>query len=376
MEAEDLFKLFKLAEEEKMAVLLIGKYGTGKSSVVYEYGKKRAKELEGELAIWHELSEEEKEKVIKNAGKYYVIVDIKGPMISPENLIMPLLVDEELIWETPLWVKVFNKEESAGILLIDNIDMAPSGLQSTLSELILQRKIAEDSLESKNLLVAAVGNDSGSNEYANEIPKQLLNRFIVVNTDNILLNVDYWVKWALQNDIDKRVIDYVLYKNNLFTMAREPLGQSTTPRTLHILSDMIKNENNMEYIELVSKASLEEHDALEFTEFIKLYEKLKDLEKYVKNTELLNELNEQELFIVSMKITDMYLNNKVDVDKYFNFIESVAKKRREYSLTMYKYIKDIVKNSEKTNMLIEKILQHKDSEMHKLFNELLTFSKL
>jgi len=376
MDAEKLYKRFKLAEEKRMAVLLIGKYGEGKSSIVYEYGKRRAKELGRELVLWHELLEEEKKKVIENAEKYYVIVDIKGSMISPENLIMPFLVDEELIWKTPLWVRVFRNENSAGILFIDEINMTPSKLQSILFELILMRKIAEDSLKSKNLLVVGAGNDLESNEYANEIPKPLLNRFIVVYTDDILLNVDYWIKWALQNDIDKRVIDYVLYKNSLFTMSKESLKQSTTPRSLHMLSRIIKGQDDIETIEFFSKALLEEHDSIEFVEFIKLYEKLKDLEKYVKNTELLNELNEQELFIISMKITDLYLNNKVDVDKYFNFIESVAKRRREYSLTMYKYIKDIVKDTEKTNKLIEKILQHKDSEMHKLFNELLTFSKL
>jgi len=363
-------------------VLLIGKYGIGKSSLVYEYGRRRAQELGRDLVKWHELSEEEKEKVIENVERYYVIVDIKGSMISPENLIMPFIINNELVWKTPLWVKVFRDERSAGILFIDEINMTPSKLQSILFELILQRKIAEDSLKSKNLLIVGAGNDLESNEYANEIPKPLLNRFIVINTDDILLNVDYWLKWALENNVDKRVIDYVLYRSSsmsrgvLFTMSRESLKQSTTPRSLHMLSDMIKDVNDIEYIEFIAKTLLEEHDALEFTEFLRLYEKLTDLEKYVNNLSLIEGLNEQELFIVTMKVTELYLSNKVDVERYFRFIETIAKKRKEYSLTAYKYIKDIVKDKEKTEKLVEIILKHKDSEMFQLFNRIISFSKL
>jgi len=375
MEVKELFDLFKIAEEEKMAVVLVGKYGTGKSSLVYEYGKKRAKELNRELVIWHELSEDEKKKVIENAEKYYVIIDIKGYMINLDGLIIPFM-DNNIIWITPLWAKVFTKEESTGILFIDDINMAPNLQQSILSELVLQRKIANVYLKAKNLLIIMAGNPNDVNEIANMIPKPFKNRLTILDTDEILLNVDYWTKWAIQNDIDKRVIDYVLYKNNLFTMSRESLKQSTTPRSLHMLSKIIKNVNDLEYIEFVSKALLEEHDALEFTEFVRLYDKLRDLEKYVNNTSLLNSLNEQELFIVTMKVTELYLSNKVDVEKYFRFIESVAKKRRECSLTAYKYIKDIVNDREKTERLIEMILKHKDSEMYKLFNEIISFSKL
>ena len=373
MNGEVLFKIFEKAMEKRKSVLLIGKFGIGKSSVIYKYAEKKAKELNKQLAIWHELTEKEKYEIINNADKYFVLVDIKGSMISLENLIMPVLdKNNQLVWQVPLWVKVFEKENSSGILFIDEINMTSSKLQSILFELILQRKIAETSLKSKNLLIIAGGNDLDSNEYANEIPKPLINRFILVNADEYLLNIDYWVAWAKRNNIDDRIIHYVLFKNKLFTKSEDSLSQSTTPRSLEILSEMIKDENDINMIEVFAKTLLEKNDAIEFTAFVKLYEKLKDINIYIKDVNKLEELKEDELFIVTMKIVDYYLSNKINVNDLMKVLNKLLELRKEYIVVALKLIK--ISDMNKFDELTDKIVEN-DNELYRMLKDMLTFYK-
>jgi len=365
-----LKNLFERVEANKKAVLLVGKYGIGKSSIVYQYAQKRSKDLNRELAIWHELTEEEKKKVIENPENYYVLVDIKGSMISPENLIMPKFTNGDVEWSVPLWVKVFEKEESAGILFIDEINMTPPSLQSILFELILQRKIAETSLKSKNLLVVGAGNDLESNEYANEIPKPLLNRFLVINFDEIITYDDF-VRYAMNKDFDKRVIYYILFKKSVFTKANESLKQSTTPRSLEMLSDMIKDANDLEYIELVAKSLLEEHDAIEFIAFVENIEKLKDIDEYVKDITKIHKLEEDQKFIVIMKIVDYYLESKIDARKLADILTYLKEKDlAEYVLVALKRIKE---NKEKFDELVDVITR--EDEYSSLINLAIELNK-
>jgi len=214
---------------------------------------------------------------------------------------------------------------------------APS-LQSLLFELILQRKLAETSLKSKDLLIVCAGNDLNSNEFANEIPKPLMNRFLLINFDEFV-SIENFIKYAKAKNFDNRVIDYVLYKNSLFTQSKEALKQSTTPRSLEFLSNLIKNENDIEFIRFVAKSCLEENDSIEFVAFVELYEKLINIEKYL-DYELkeLEKLQNEELFIISLKLTDKLLEKKLDVKKYLNYLEKVAKIRKEFVLVCLKYI--------------------------------------
>jgi len=335
-----LIKLIEKAEKERLSILLIGKFGIGKSFFVYKYAEKKAKELGKIFVKWHELNENEKKEIIENCDKYYVLVDIKGSMISLDNLVLPFLSNNnELIWKVPLWVKLFEKENSSGILFIDEINMTSPSLQSLLFELILQRKIAETSLKSKNLLIISAGNDLDSNEYANEIPKPLANRFILINFDEFV-SLDSFVKYMKDNDFDNRIISYVLFKNSFFTKSKESLKQSTSPRSIEFLNKLIKGENDLEYIRICSKACLEENDSLEFISFVEMYEKLTNIEKYLDYPiEKLKELKNDELFIITMKLNEMFINNKIDAKKFVEFLEKLAEFRNEYVLVCIKLIK-------------------------------------
>jgi len=380
MDGEKLIELLRIYEKAGITVFLLGRYGIGKSSVVYEYARRRAEELGKKLVIWHQTTEEEKKRVLEHPEKYYILVDIKGSMISLDNLIIPI-IDKEMKtvdWIVPTWIKVFENEKASGVLFIDELNMTASKLQALLFELLLQRKIANVYLRAKDLLIIGAGNPSDVNEIANVIPEPLRNRMAILNADELLLNVEGWIKWANENNIHPLIIDYVLYKKNIWSRAKGEWGQATTPRSLEMLSKtlyIINTEKEFDKLELLAKSLLEEHDALEFIAFVKMYNELKDLTVYIKEPERLKTMEEQKVFIIGLKLTEMYLANEINVKDYLKVLEVIANRIGEYALTMLKYIKDIAKKPQKLGELVNEVIKDKNNRIYQIINDVYEFSR-
>jgi hypothetical protein len=364
-----LFKIFDKAFKEKISIGLFGKYGIGKSSLVYEYALMKSKELNRELRIWHELNRDEKDEIMKNPEKYFVLVDIKGSMISLDNLIIPIPKGDKLVWETPEWMKLFSNEKSSGILFIDELNMTVPTLQSILYELIFQRKLGEYSIKG-NVLVITAGNDLESSEVAKEIPKPLINRMLFINADELLIDLDSWLEYAKSKEFDERIIGWVLFNDKHITYSKDSMEQSTTPRSLELLNKMIKGENDIDYIKLVAKSLLEKNDATQFISFIVLYEKLKDIDKYINNVELIDNLSNEERIIIIMKISEKFVNDKIDIDKYYDFINRLSKKNKMLTAFALRYLK--YQNTEKYKIIIDRIIKD-GGNLYELIKGILEF---
>lgn len=364
-----LFRIFDKAFKEKIAIGLFGKYGIGKSSLVYEYALRKSKELDRELKIWHELNRDEKDEIMKNPEKYFVLVDIKGSMISLDNLIIPIPKGDKLIWETPEWMKLFSNEMSSGILFIDELNMTVPTLQSILYELIFQRKLGEYVIKG-NVLVITAGNDLESSEVAKEIPKPLINRMLFINADELLIDLDSWLEYAKSKEFDERIIGWVLFNDKHITYSKDSMEQSTTPRSLELLNKMIKGENDIDYIKLVAKSLLEKNDATQFISFIVLYEKLKDIDKYINNVELIDTLSNEERIIIIMKISEKFVNDKIDIDKYYDFINRLSKKNKMLTAFALRYLK--YQNTEKYKIIIDRIIKD-GGNLYELIKGILEF---
>ena len=362
-----LFKIFERARERGIAVGLIGSYGIGKSSLVYEYALMKSKELGKELKIWHELGKEEKEEIINDPSKYFILVDIKGSLISLDNLIIPI-PNNGITWEVPSWMKLFSNEKSSGILFIDEINMTVPTLQSLLFELIFQRKLGEYVIKGDVLIITA-GNDLESNISAKEIPQPLINRLILINANEIL-DLEGWLEYARENNIDNRIIGWVLFNNRNINYPKESMKQSTTPRSLELLSKMINGENDMDYIRFVAKGLLEENDYIQFIGFVDLYEKLKDIDKYINNIELLNELKDDEKIIIMMKITERYIKDKLDLNKFYNILEQLSDKNRLLTVFTIRYLR--YQNDDKFKKVFDRIIKE-NGKLYDLLGQMLEF---
>jgi len=369
MKKETLFKLFQNAEKRGKSIIIIGNYGIGKSQLIYEYAEQKAKQLNKELLIWHLLTEEQKKELIENKEKLknsFILVDIKLQSIGDISKLtgIPIIVngngEHKIIWELPLFLKVLTKEESSGVLFLDEINMASPSLQSTVFEVLLQRKIGEWKL-SNNILVIGAGNTLDVNISANPIPRPLINRCVFIKFDGF--DLEDWIKWAISKQLDERVISFVKMFKELYKDAEEELETSTRPRSYEILSDLIKNENDIDFIELVAFGTLHRSTGAEFINFIKLFDKL-DYEKYINEPKLFEEEETQVKYAI---ITLIARNiNQIDIKRLMNFINQVSRNEPEFIMLLLM----LIKNKSKA---IDKILLNLPRDIIDRFAHILTF---
>jgi hypothetical protein len=265
-------------------------------------------------------------------------------------------------------MRVFENEKSMGVLFIDEINMTLPSLQSLLFELVFQRKLGESTIKGDVLIITA-GNDLESNNVAKELPQPLINRMIFINANEIF-DIEAWLEYAKRVNIDNRIIGWVLFNNRNISYSNDVMKQSTTPRSLEMLSKMINGEKDMNYIRMVAFGLLEPNDALQFTTFIELYEKFSDIDKYIDNIELLKELKEDERIIIMMKITERYINDKLSLEKYYNILDrlsDISKMLVVFSLRYLKY-----QNSDKFRILLDRVIKE-NGRVYNLLGQMLEF---
>jgi len=368
MKKEIIYKVFEKAQEKGKSVILIGDYGIGKSQLIYEYAEQKAKQLNKELVIWHLLNENQKKELIENKEKLrnsFVLVDIKLQSVGDISKLtgIPIIVngngEHKIIWELPLFLKVLSQEESDGILFLDEINMASPSLQSTTFELLLQRKIGEWRLNN-NVLVIGAGNTLDVNISANPIPRPLINRCVFIKFDGF--DLEDWIKWAISKQLDERVISFVKMFKELYKDAEEELETSTRPRSFELLSDLIKNEEDIDYIELVAFGTLHKSTAVEFINFIKLFDKL-NYREYIEDPRKFAQLEGQAKYVI---ITLIARNiNQIDIKRLINFINQVSNEPEFIMLLLM-----LIKNKSKA---IDKILLNLPRDIIDRFAHILTF---
>ena len=352
MKKETLFKLLDKAKEKQKSVILIGNYGIGKSQLIYEYAEQRAKELNKKLIVWHLLNEEEKKLIYSNIKDYFILVDIKLQTIGDISKLtgVPIIVnngEQKIFWEPPAFIKVLTNPHAVGVFFLDEINMALPSLQSITFELLLQKKIGEWKI-SKDVLIVGAGNTLETNISANPIPKPLINRCLFIHFE--AFDVDDWIKWALDKKLDERVIAYVKLFRELIRDDDNELTQTTRPRSFEILSDMIEDSDDLDYIELVANAVLHKTDAVQFINFVKLMNKL-NYNIYIEEP---TAFDTQELNVKYAIITIISKNvDKIDKNKLANFIIHISETNSEFALLLLSLLKS--RKSQALNKILEKL---------------------
>ncbi|MCD6445923.1 hypothetical protein J7L49_03965, partial [Candidatus Bathyarchaeota archaeon] len=233
----------------------------------------------------------------------------------------------------PLFLKILTKPNAKGILFLDEINMAMPSLQSLAFEITLQRKVGEWKIGDGVLIVCA-GNPLDVNISANPIPKPLINRLCFIKVE--VPDVDEWIKWAINKGIDERIIAFVKLFEELKKDSEEDLEQTTRPRSYELLSDMIKGEEDIEYIRECALGYLHKITANKFIKFIQLMSKL-DYKRYIENPELFRELNNEEKYaLVTLVVRHV---KEIDTKKLIKFVKVVADDVLELSAILLSLVK-------------------------------------
>ena len=199
------------AHRADLPFILIGRHGSGKSEVV--------------------------ENTAKKLGIGFEVLDLT--LLEPVDLIgLPKIIADKTSYIPPSILPRSGK----GLLLLEELNRASEVIRACVLELLTRRRIHEYSLP-ENWLPCATINPSGKSYMVDALDPALLSRFITVN---IKIDKKAWLKWAAENGIDQRIIEFVTASPDAFETKKYSDENSSetdngiNPRSLEYCSRFIK----------------------------------------------------------------------------------------------------------------------------------------
>ena len=305
-----LTNVYKKMIDEKInyrlfpSVMLWGQPGVGKSDAI--------KEIQNNLT---ELT-----------NKKIVVTDVRLLLFNPIDLRGIPTVDKEK--GTSIWLRpeIFNMDASDdvfNILFLDEISAAPPSVQSAAYQIVLDHKVGEHRLPD-NCVVICAGNRVSDHSVAFKMPKALANR--VLHFD-ILVDFKEWKKWALDREIDERVLSFLSFSPqslNTFDGSNDEVAFAT-PRTWEMASNVLKLVSGEEtsFPREMIEGIIGKKTCVEFITFLKVYKGLPNIEDIFdgKVKEVPQELDK--LYAIANSIVNLSRTYYTDIKKMTNALQYI-----------------------------------------------------
>jgi len=288
-----------LYDNREIAGFIHGTTGIGKSDVITETSQDIAERFDDrEFVKWDALTDTQKDTVIENPEDYFVLCDTRlSDMDASDIKGIPLLEGDYADWKPPKWSAPFSQDNAAGVLFLDEFNLGNELVQSSFYQVILDRRASAERF-SDDVLILGAGNMEGDRASIHEMPGPLRNRFLHVELERP--SPDDWANWAVENDIDARIIDYLsgagIGHNDLFTFDENKDAYAfATPRTWEFASELIEDksiEGDKENFELAVKSAVGSGVGQKFISFLETQSNL-DIQKYIENPEKAANLDEE-----------------------------------------------------------------------------------
>ena len=203
-------ELYKKYIESNIPLLLIGKSGTGKSEII--------KSIASELNM--------------------PVVDLRMSQLPPEDLNgLPAPTEDKKAFSylLPEWFYKF-QPDTPFVLFLDEINQATPNTINALYALVHDKMLA--GRVNPNMRVVAAGNLLDESDYLNELPKPLLNRFVVKAHEAKAKEViDYLSEKYKNNEKAQRILTAVQKLDWLQHMNPRALERCIKILTVHKIKD-------------------------------------------------------------------------------------------------------------------------------------------
>lgn len=185
--------------------------------------------------------------------------------------------------DTTRWVKPDDLavlEKGRNLLIVEEITDCNAAMQNALCRLIYDKQIGSLTLSNETFVVAT-GNRTEDKSGAQRLSTKLGNRMRVHTFEE---NLDDWVEWALNNNLDPVLVQFVRYRPNLLSDfdPNRPYGINPTPRSWATVN-MIDPKLPTDLFFAEVAGSVGEGAAAEYTAFRKIFASLVSFEDVVMN---------------------------------------------------------------------------------------------
>jgi MoxR-like ATPase len=170
----------------------------------------------------------------------------------------------QTITAAPQWVpNVDLGAPEKGIFVIDDFNRAGKRIINGIMDLLQNGGLATWKLP-KGWSIMLTANPGGGDYQVTELDGAQMTRMTHISME---FEEKAWAKWALSNNIDERVVNFVLSHPELI---RD--GELTTPRSIEHFANNIRNiknlKENLDMVMVLSNGSLDPNAAVVFTTFI------------------------------------------------------------------------------------------------------------
>lgn len=204
------------------------------------------------------------------------LVDVRLSQMDPVDLRgVPSIKEDQTVWMPPVF---FPKDpDSEGILFLDELNSAPPSVQAAIYQLVLNRQMGEYVLP-KGWRIICAGNRVSDRGVVFRLPTPLANRMVHLHVE---ARFDDFKLFALKQKLHHFIIGFLSFRPDL--LSNEPVVEDdanpafATPRSYHMLSEIVKKEAAIEKIYPVIYGTIGYSAGIEFVSYVKVYEEIPDI---------------------------------------------------------------------------------------------------
>jgi MoxR-like ATPase len=198
-------------------------------------------------------------------------IDVRLSQLAPTDLRGLPVADQKA--HVSRWLPPeFLPQSGAGILFLDEINLAPPIMQGMAQQLILDRRVGSYQVPEGWFIIAA-GNRKEDRAAAFDMPAPLANRFIHLEIE---VDLDSFKHYALERGIDEQIIAFVMFRPELLHKLAPQQPAWPSPRSWDMANLLLKNRMDV-------AAAIGAGAAVEFQAFRELYAQVPDLDAVLSN---------------------------------------------------------------------------------------------
>ncbi len=327
----------------KRALFIWGTMGIGKSFKVRDAARKVAAEL-GLKIDEKNLQFGSLEHI--NDPEYFLVIDIRLSQCDPSDLRgIPVWQKDR---DATKWLPPTTFPRAGyGFIFFDELNLAPNLVQASAYQFILDRGLGEYQVPDGYGVLAA-GNRLEDRANVFDMAAPLSNRMGHVQLDEP--PVQDWSKWALNNDIDPRIVGYLNFKQGSLYQFDPNAKEKAfgTPRTWHFASDLIKDipTSNLASLKLFVGSLVGEGEATSFTGFLQLRKHLRPIKEYFEHAKTITLPEKMDLqWALVTSIVEYYKANMKKSTKIFpQLVDLLKRLSEEYAVFTMKMIHNFDKD--------------------------------
>ncbi len=221
----------------KLSTMIWGPPGIGKSSIVRQ------------TALSHDLG----------------FIDLRLSQLAPTDLRgLPVAEDGVSRWYPP----EFLPRDGAGILFLDELNLAPPAMQGMAQQLILDRRVGNYTVPD-GWYIWAAGNRKEDMAAVYDMPAPLANRFLHLDVEP---DLDSFKQYALAHAVHEHIIAFLAFRPALLHKPDSQQSAWPSPRSWEMASHLHKVRLNV-------AAAVGMGSTIEFEAFTALYTQVPDLQR-------------------------------------------------------------------------------------------------